>query len=90
MVQPGRSSLAARWRVRNADFTDWPSLASLPFTASTNDTGAGGPDGPPLPPGPPVTPDPALDPLWISAWEPFHGAAKKDFGFQVTLKVAAE
>jgi hypothetical protein len=35
-------------------------------------------------------PDPALDPLWISYWEPFHGAAKKDFGFQVTLKVAAE
>lgn len=35
-------------------------------------------------------PDPALDPLWISAWEPFHGAAKKDFGFQVTIKVAAE
>ena len=34
-------------------------------------------------------PDPALDPLWISYWEPFHGAAKKDFGFQVTLKVAA-
>jgi hypothetical protein len=35
-------------------------------------------------------PDPALDPLWISYWEPFHGAAKKDFGFQVTMKVAAE
>jgi hypothetical protein len=35
-------------------------------------------------------PDPALDPLWISAFEPFHGTAKKDFGFQVTLKVAAE
>ena len=35
-------------------------------------------------------PDPALDPLWISAFEPFHGAAKKDFGFQVTLKVAPE
>ena len=35
-------------------------------------------------------PDPALDPLWISYWEPFHGAAKKDFGFQVTLKVATE
>ncbi len=35
-------------------------------------------------------PDPALDPLWISAFEPFHGAAKKDFGFQVTLKVSAE
>jgi hypothetical protein len=33
-------------------------------------------------------PDPALDPLWISYWEPFHGAIKKDFGFQVTIKVA--
>jgi hypothetical protein len=35
-------------------------------------------------------PDPALDPLWISAFEPFHGAAKKDFGFQVIVKVAAD
>jgi hypothetical protein len=35
-------------------------------------------------------PDPALDPLWISAKEPFHGAAKKDFGYQVTIKVAPE
>jgi hypothetical protein len=35
-------------------------------------------------------PDPALDPLWISYWEPFHGAAKKDFGFQVTLKVTPD
>jgi hypothetical protein len=35
-------------------------------------------------------PDPALDPLWISYWEPFHGANKKDFGFQVTLKVSAD
>jgi hypothetical protein len=33
-------------------------------------------------------PDPALDPLWISYWEPFHGVSKKDFGFQVTLKVS--
>jgi len=33
-------------------------------------------------------PEQALDPLWISYWEPFHGAAKKDFGFQITLKVA--
>ncbi|MBI1918824.1 MAG: hypothetical protein HYS12_29385 [Planctomycetes bacterium] len=33
-------------------------------------------------------PDPALDPLWISYWEPFHGAIKKDFGFQVILKVS--
>jgi hypothetical protein len=35
-------------------------------------------------------PDPALDPLWISAKEPFHGAAKKDLGFQVTIKVSPE
>ena len=35
-------------------------------------------------------PDPALDPLWISYWEPFHGANKKDFGFQITLKAAAD
>lgn len=35
-------------------------------------------------------PDPALDPLWISYSEPFHGATKKDFGFQVTLKVALD
>jgi hypothetical protein len=31
-------------------------------------------------------PDPALDPLWLPYKEPFHGAAKKDFGFQITLK----
>ncbi|HLW64156.1 MAG TPA: hypothetical protein VKS79_02475 [Gemmataceae bacterium] len=35
-------------------------------------------------------PDPALDPLWISYWEPFHGALKKDFGFQVTLKISPD
>jgi hypothetical protein len=35
-------------------------------------------------------PDPALDPLWISAREPFKGANKKDLGFQITLKVAPE
>ncbi len=35
-------------------------------------------------------PDPALDPLWISYSEPFHGAAKKDFGFQVTVKVVED
>jgi hypothetical protein len=35
-------------------------------------------------------PDPALDPLWISYWEPFHGAAKKDFGFQLIIRVAPE
>jgi hypothetical protein len=33
-------------------------------------------------------PDPALDPLWISAFEPFHGAIKKDFGLQVSLDVS--
>jgi hypothetical protein len=33
-------------------------------------------------------PDPALDPLWISTFEPFHGAQKKDFGFQATVKVS--
>jgi hypothetical protein len=35
-------------------------------------------------------PDPALDPLWLAYKEPFHGAAKKDFGFQVTIKVAED
>ncbi len=35
-------------------------------------------------------PDPAIDPLWLSYKEPFHGAVKKDFGFQVTIKVAED
>jgi hypothetical protein len=35
-------------------------------------------------------PDPALDPLWISYWEPFHGATKRDFGFQITIKVVEQ
>jgi hypothetical protein len=35
-------------------------------------------------------PDPALDPIWISFFEPFHGIKKDTFGFQVTLKVAPE
>jgi hypothetical protein len=35
-------------------------------------------------------PDPALDPLWINYFEPFHGVKKDSFGFQVTLKVAAD
>jgi hypothetical protein len=35
-------------------------------------------------------PDPAIDPLWLSYKEPFHGAVKKDFGFQLTLKVAED
>jgi hypothetical protein len=33
-------------------------------------------------------PDGALDPQWISYWEPFRGAVKKDFGFQIVVKVA--
>jgi hypothetical protein len=35
-------------------------------------------------------PDPALDPLWLPYKEPFHGAAKKDFGFQMIIKVAED
>jgi hypothetical protein len=35
-------------------------------------------------------PDPAIDPLWINYWEPFHGVKKENFGFLVTLKVAPE
>jgi hypothetical protein len=35
-------------------------------------------------------PDPALEAQWISKREPFHGAAKKDLGFQVILKVVAD
>jgi hypothetical protein len=35
-------------------------------------------------------PDPALDPLWINYWEPFHGVKKDTFGFQVIVKVAAD
>jgi hypothetical protein len=35
-------------------------------------------------------PDPALDPLWISYWDPFHGAIKRDFGFQVVVHVVAD
>jgi hypothetical protein len=35
-------------------------------------------------------PDPALDPLWISYHEPFHGVQKASFGFQVLLKVAPD
>jgi hypothetical protein len=35
-------------------------------------------------------PDPALDLLWISYWEPFHGAIKKDFGLQITIKVSED
>lgn len=35
-------------------------------------------------------PEPALDPLWLSYKEPFHGAIKKDFGFQIVLRVAED
>jgi hypothetical protein len=35
-------------------------------------------------------PDPALDPLWISYHEPFHGVKKDTFGFQVIVRVAAD
>jgi hypothetical protein len=35
-------------------------------------------------------PEPAIDPLWLSYKEPFHGAIKKDFGFQLILKVAED
>jgi hypothetical protein len=35
-------------------------------------------------------PDPALDPIWISYHEPFHGVKKDTFGFQVILKVAPD
>jgi hypothetical protein len=35
-------------------------------------------------------PDPALDPLWISYWEPFHGVGKKDFGYQLIVKVVPD
>lgn len=34
--------------------------------------------------------DGALDPLWISSKEPFYGAAKKDFGFQIIVTLVAE
>jgi hypothetical protein len=35
-------------------------------------------------------PDPALDPLWISYHEPFHGVKKDTFGFQVIMKVVPD
>jgi hypothetical protein len=35
-------------------------------------------------------PDPAIDPLWISYHEPFHGVKKDSFGFQVILKVVPD
>jgi hypothetical protein len=35
-------------------------------------------------------PDPALDPLWISYKEPFHGAIKRDLGYRIVLQVAED
>lgn len=35
-------------------------------------------------------PEPALDPRWISACEPFHGANKEGFGFEVTVQISGE
>jgi hypothetical protein len=35
-------------------------------------------------------PDPAIDPLWISYHEPFHGVKKDTFGFQVILHVVPD
>ena len=36
-------------------------------------------------------PDPALDPLWIGGpRDPFHGAGKKDLGFQITVRVSGD
>ena len=34
--------------------------------------------------------DSGLDKLWISSHDPFSGVSKKDFGFQVTLKVVED
>jgi hypothetical protein len=36
-------------------------------------------------------PEPALDPIWVGGpRDPFHGVAKKDFGFHVTLRVSSD
>jgi hypothetical protein len=35
-------------------------------------------------------PDPALDPIWISMKESFHGIPKKDLGFQIVLRLSEE
>jgi hypothetical protein len=43
----------------------------------------GGPCGPSAE----FAPEGALDPMWISSYDPFHGAIKKSFGFQVILKL---
>jgi hypothetical protein len=34
--------------------------------------------------------DGALDPIWISYKEPFHGAVKKDFGLQLLVRLLVE
>lgn len=34
-------------------------------------------------------PESALDPLWLGLRDPFHGAVKKNYGFQVTIRVLA-
>jgi hypothetical protein len=34
--------------------------------------------------------DSGLDKLWLTSHDPFSGASKKDFGFQVTLKVVED
>jgi hypothetical protein len=35
-------------------------------------------------------PETALDPLWLGLRDPFHGAVKKNYGFQVTVKLVPE
>jgi hypothetical protein len=35
-------------------------------------------------------PDPALNPLWIGAKEPFQGAKKGDLGYQIVVSVKAD
>ena len=35
-------------------------------------------------------PDPALDPLWITYFDPFHGVKKDTFGYQVVVRVAPD
>lgn len=55
------------------------------FTVSASQHGA---QVPGKPASAEFAPAPALDPTWISYKDPFHGVAKKDFGFQVTLRVA--
>jgi hypothetical protein len=36
-------------------------------------------------------PEPALDPIWVGGpRDPFHGVAKKDFGFRLTLRVSPD